>query len=471
VRKAVRTAGALAAVGALLAFLSACGSSYQTPNVVTPDVVQARHSEEFTNRASPMSSYVETIVHNFTGTRYWPSGPLIQNSGGVLFGTTQFATSGLGAVYKVGTGGTVTALYTFSDKSHGGVPTSGVIEDSSGSLYGTNEYYGLYTGSDQCCGTVFKLTSSGSGYSIATLHKFNGSDGSEPISGLTMDASGDLFGVSTFGGKGDCNQVEGPTGCGTVYELTPSGSGYSFSILHKFDSGGSDGFWPYGTLTIDSSGDLYGTTSSGGGYSGCSGAGGCGAVFKLTPGTSGYTESIIYSFEGGSSDGANPQAGLALNSSNGNLFGTTAGGGETACSSGYYIATGCGTIFKLSPSGSSYTESILHKFDAPTGDGSTIVRKLPSALTLSGGQLYGTTQYGGDGVVFQTGPESGTTTTIYAFSGPPDGERPSGAVLAPSSSTLYGVTAWGGSGSCGSLPGCGSIYKLVSSSAGHKRRR
>jgi uncharacterized repeat protein (TIGR03803 family) len=163
-----------------------------------------------------------------------------------------------------------------------------------------------------------------------------------------------------------------------------------------------------------------------------------------------------------------------MNTSNGNLFGTTTSGGGTSCYAGYYYAAGCGTIFKLSPSGSTYTESILHKFDS---------RRWPyldifgaSQLIFAGGQLYGTTENGGtngDGEVYQVGPNSGTATTLYSFAGPPsDGELPSGPVLANSAATaFYGVTFEGGTGSgCTTTfsTGCGTMYELSYGGAARK---
>lgn len=428
----------------------------------------------------PSAVYVESIFHNFLSTRSGPSGPLIQDSSGVIYGTTEFSSSGpchCGAVYKIDTGGTVTALHTFGG-ADGEYPLSGVIEDSSGAFYGTTQYGG-YSSSGGCCGTVFKITHSGGTYTTTTIHQFHpGTGGYGPVSGLTMDSSGDLFGVTPFGGNDDCSQFSESDGCGVIYELKPSGSSYTYKILHKFDNTGSDGYWPYGTLVLDSSGNIYGTTSEGGDDSSCTGfqMTGCGTVYEFSPSGSGnYTETILYKFEGtGSSDGASPHTGLVMNSS-GHLFGTTTSGGQTGCAAVDWLAPGCGTVFKLVPSGSGYSESILHTFDSTTSgfDG----RKMPTQLLLSGGQLYGGAQYGGTdhfGFVYQTGPSSGTTTTLYSFTGPTtDGAYPSGALMATSSgTTLYGVTAGGGNGTCGtSSGGCGTIYQLTYGSRVHKETR
>jgi uncharacterized repeat protein (TIGR03803 family) len=281
---------------------------------------------------------------------------------------------------------------------------AGLIMDGSGNLYGTTE-----AGGADNYGTVFKLTpGSGGSYTESVLYSFQGgtADGAYPQAGLIMDNSGNLYGTTEEGGTGSCSANGSTIGCGTVFKLTPgSGGCYTESVLHNFQGGTSDGADPWAGLIMDSNGDLYGTTTLGGASGGpgsCSGNGsatGCGTVFKLTLGNGGsYTESVLHYFQGGTSDGANPYAGLIIDS-NGNLYGTSSGGGNaagttrsgTACS-----GDSCGTVFRLAPgSGGDYIESLVYSFKAGFSDGS-----YPDAgLIMDGsGNLYGTTTEGGTGV-------------------------------------------------------------------------
>jgi uncharacterized repeat protein (TIGR03803 family) len=266
-------------------------------------------------------------------------------------------------------------LYSFGSGTDGQLPEASLTLDSSGALYGTTA-----GGGTNNTGTVFKLTPDGSGgYTESLLHSFGtGTDGQNPLASLTLDSSsGALYGTTDSGGTNHT---------GTVFKLTPNGSGgYTESLLHSFGTG-TDGQLPSAGLTLDSSGALYGTTFHGG-------TNGDGTVFKLTPnGSGGYTESLLYSFAGGT-DGQFPDASLTLDSS-GALYGTTVSGGTN----------GTGTVFKLTPNGSGgYTESLLHSFAGGT-DGQHPV----ASLTLdSSGALYGTTIYGGTngkGTVFRIVP-------------------------------------------------------------------
>ncbi|MGH6846196.1 MAG: choice-of-anchor tandem repeat GloVer-containing protein, partial [Methylocella sp.] len=240
---------------------------------------------------------------------------------------------------------TETVLHSFAGGSDGGFPGGGLIADSSGNLYGTTEGGStrdcLTLGN---CGTVFKLSPSGS---ETVLYAFTRN---ESEAGLIADSSGNLFGTIPTGGASICGfDGDYGFGCGVVFKLSPGGT---YTELHSF-TGSSDGAFP-GGLIADSSGNLYGTTG-GGGASGCGGFG-CGGVFKLSPGGS---ETVLYSFTGGI-DGGGPTAGLIADSS-GNLYGTTAFGGSAVCGGG------CGVVFKLSPGG---TETVLHTLNGFPSDGS-----------------------------------------------------------------------------------------------------
>ena len=256
------------------------------------------------------------MLYSFTGSDgSEPFAGLIADSSGNLYGTTQSggASGGHGVVFKLSPSGTETVLHTFTGGSDGGIPRAGLIADTGGNLYGTTAGGGASN-----AGTVFKLSPSGT---ETVLYSFTGSDGSGPFAGLIADSSGNLYGTTQSGGASG--------GHGVVFKLSPGGTE---TVLYSF-TGGSDGGTPRAGLIADSSGNLYGTTQFGG--PGCGGVG-CGVVFKLSP--SG-TETVLYSFTG--SDGSGPFPGLIADSS-GNLYGTTLSGGASG---------GHGVVFKLTGAG------------------------------------------------------------------------------------------------------------------------
>src|SRR5258708_8182362 len=161
-----------------------------------------------------------------------------------------------------------------------------------------------------------------------------GSDGQDPAAGLIFDAAGNLYGTSIEGGG--CTRLN--AGCGSVFEMSPNGSGgWTEKVLYGC-SGGADGLQPEGTLVLDTAGNLYGTTQVGGTC--------CGVVFKLTHNSDGsWTQSVLYTFAGGS-DGSEPVAGLVFDAA-GNLYGTTQEGGGGGCG-----IIRCGTVFELTPNSS-----------------------------------------------------------------------------------------------------------------------
>jgi len=247
------------------------------------------------------------------------------------------------------------------------------------------------------------LTATASGESEKVLYTFTGvSDGSSPTS-LTADSKGNLYGTTTGGGNLSCN-----SGCGTVFELTPvQGGGWSKTTLYQF-TGGSDGSAPLGTISLDIAGDLYGTTYSGGDAT-CQ----CGVVFELSPTGSGWNEATLYTFTG--ANGWGPNSGIILDA-NGNLYGTTIGGG----------VNNYGTVFELSFTVGLWKETFLYSFSGlNNADGES-----PAAgLTFDTlGNLYGTTLVGGDpscnpsvgcGTVFELISSSGTWNekVLYSFKG------------------------------------------------------
>ncbi len=249
----------------------------------------------------------KTILYGFDGTNGGgPEGGLIRDRYGNFYGVTfSYGLYGYGVVFKIDSSGNETVLYNFKGAPDGQYAVSTLALDSAGNLYGTTVYGGTFG-----YGAVFKIDPSGN---ETILHSFaGGSDGEYPYAGVVLGPGGNLFGATTLGGTGNCYLK----GCGTVFKIDSSGTE---SILHDF-SWGIEGAFPYGNLILDSAGNLYGTTLNRGG-SGCEI--GCGAVFKLDPTGK---ETVLHAFANVPTDGQNPYSGLIADSS-GNLYGTTETGG------------------------------------------------------------------------------------------------------------------------------------------------
>ncbi|MGE5056322.1 MAG: choice-of-anchor tandem repeat GloVer-containing protein [Acidobacteriota bacterium] len=351
-----------------------------------------------------------------------PQASLIMDAQGNLYGTTSSGgTYGFGTVFKLDPSGKETVLHSFAGNlEDGGTPVANLIADVSGNLYGTTDQGATPAGG----GTVFKLDPSGN---ETILHSFTGgSDGGNPESGLVMDAQGNFYGT-TFAG--------GAYGFGTVFKVDLSGNE---TVLHSF-TGGSDGYMPHGNLIMDAQRNLYGTT-----FSSNNPAQGNGVVFKLDPAGS---ETVLYTFTGGG-DGAWPNA-LIMDAA-GNLYGTAGFGGNPNC----YSGQGCGTVFKVDPSGN---ETVLYSFTGGSdGQG-------PGSLIMDAqGNLYGTTSSGGAygyGTVFRLNP-SGSETVLHSFTGGNDGMLPSGGLIMDAANNLYGTT-YGGGASNNCYGGCGTLFKVA----------
>jgi uncharacterized repeat protein (TIGR03803 family) len=342
-----------------------------------------------------------------------------------------------------GGAGSENALYNFAGGSDPKLPYAGLVFDKAGNLYGTSEL-----GGTDNQGTVFEISSNSNGtWTETVLYNFTGgADGGQPYGSLVFDTAGNLYGTTNFGGSSNCSQ-----GCGTVFELTPGSGGWAESVLYTF-TGGSDGREPSARLLLDASGNLYSTTMYGGNIgSACST--GCGTIFKLTHGSNGWTESVLYAFEGGA-DGASPYDGLAFDAT-GNLYGTAYSGG-----------TGSGSVFKLAPGSSGWTETVLHTF---TG-GSDGKYPYGDLILSAAGNLYGTAYQGGGGygVVFQLSPNSKggwRERVLHSFGNAPAGNPVAGLVI-DSAGNLYGTTMLGTSeSSCGNS-GCGSLFRLTPTAGG-----
>lgn len=264
---------------------------------------------------------IETVLYSFTGPPDGgnPSAGLLRDAAGNLYGTSAyggyllacFSSSGCGTVFKLDSTGTETLLHRFSI-GDGAFPLSGLIPDAAGNLYATT-----YSGGAYDYGTVFRLDRITS--KLTVLYSFNlGPNGANPGSGLIRDAADNLYGTTAYGG--DLLACSG--GCGTVFKLDSAGTE---TVLYSF-TGGTDGANPVAGLVRDAAGNLYGTAPSGGDAScSLSFSIGCGTVFKLD--TTG-TETVLHTFTG--KDGAGPYASLIRDGS-GNLYGTTLSGGDTSC--------------------------------------------------------------------------------------------------------------------------------------------
>jgi uncharacterized repeat protein (TIGR03803 family) len=377
------------------------------------------------------------VLHTFHGPDGSdPFGQLVRDKAGNLYGTTEGGGKGkcysgdtCGTAFKLDKTGKQIWLHNFNLKN-GMDPLAGLLRDAEGKLYGTTTLGGDTTCYKLGCGTVFKLDQNGK---EKLLYRFRGTpDGFEPIAPLLGDGAGNFYGTTLVGGNAG--------GLGTVFKINGAGRE---TVLYSF-AGGTDGEGPGGGLIRDAARNLYGTTSQGGG-SGCSF--GCGTVFKLD---ANGAETILYRFMGGT-DGADPGGRLLLDAA-GDLYGTTALGGDPSCFGG----SGCGTVFKLDAGG---RETVLHRFTGGT-DGQFPATGLVRDKT---GSLYGTTTKGGGsagaGVVFKL-DAFGTETVLYSFTGGTDGMEPK-ELLRDKQGNLYGVATAGGDKTCNPPDGCGVVFKLT----------
>ncbi len=323
-----------------------------------------------------------------------------------------------------------TSLYSFTGGLDGGSP--GPLTFSGGTYYGTSTYGGKYS-----YGTVFSVTPDG----IETvLHAFTGSngtkssvDGANPYGGVTLGIDGNLYGTTFSGGQ---------YGVGSVYKITPTGAE---TTLYSFTgdggvTGSTDGGYPVAGLVQGKDGNFYGTTEGGG-------ANQQGTVFKVTPAGA---ETLVYAFGASRTDAAGPQAALILGS-DGNLYGTTLGGGEH----------GQGTVFRVTPAGA---ETVLYSFTGSTGNNGPPDGEQPTAALVQGpdGNFYGTTNAGGAnqyGTAFKLTP-AGTETWVYSFSGDNglfngtnavDGAQPQIGLTQGNDGNFYGTTIQGGAYSKGTV--------------------
>ncbi len=364
-------------------------------------------------------------LHSFTGadgSNSW--GQMIQGVDGNFYGTTQSGGNnncdqGCGTIFKITPSGTLTTLHSFTDSPDGSLPFAGLIQAANGDLYGVTLAGG--TTNANCapfratgCGTVFKITPSGT---LTILHNFTSLDGQAPGAQLLLASDGNYYGTTGGGAH---------YGGGTAFKITPSGT---LTTLHVWT--GPEGYSPNGALIQATDGNLYGTTFDGGPNA-------TGNMFKMTLG--GVVTSL-YAFSSTPGDGAYPYAGL-IQGTDGNFYGTTETGGA-------YLYFGC--VFKMTADG---TVTILHSFNVTDGD-------IPTAnlIQVSNGDFYGTTPYGGTGnfgTIFAI-TANGAFTTLHSFDSA-HGSYPYGVLVQGSNGKFYAATYSGGSGTC--QFGCGTVFSL-----------
>jgi uncharacterized repeat protein (TIGR03803 family) len=400
-----------------------------------------------------------TTLYSFPyGDGASPFTSLISDGQGNFYGTTSFGGAfDLGAVFKltpVAPGAwKETLLYSFpSGRLTGvnGVSPSSLIFDGAGNLYGTASFAG-----PQEFGSVFKLSPSANGaWTEKNLYNFSASR--YPMGALVLDKSGNLYGTTNQGGA---------NGFGELFKLSPgAGGAWTETVIHTFQGYPADGANPAAALISDSTGNLYGTTEQGGSSANCKGGAGklvgCGTVFKLSNSAGVWTESLLYSFTGLSSDGQNPVASLLFDGV-GNLYGTTlAGGVNGKCPSSN--GSTCGTVFELSPgNGDLWNEKVLYEFTNSAGDGGA---PLAALIFDQKGNLYGTTSLGnacpnsGCGTVFELSPMpdgSWAETILYDFNSGFDAHYPAASLIFDAAGNLFGTTAAGG------LAGTGTVFEIT----------
>lgn len=318
-------------------------------------------------------------------------------------------------------------LHSFSGGTDGSYPVAAMVADSAGNLYGTTRYGGA-----NGQGTVFELTNSKGTWNETILYSFAGSnDGASPSGTLVFDTAGNIYGTTRLGG---------PDNAGTVFKLSKINGTWEESVLYSF-TGGNDGGSPQAALTIVGNA-LIGTAPGGGAY-------GNGVVFGLRHVNGQWQQEVLYSFVGGSTDGAYPYSTLILDKA-GNLYGTCESGGPNQA----------GSVFELSLSGGAWKEKVLYFFTGNLDGGSVNA----GVIFDKAGNLYGATTSGGkfnSGTVFELTPNTGmwTESVLYNFSGGNDGGFPMASPVMDANGSLFGTASQGGS------QGYGTLYQL-SPSAG-----
>jgi uncharacterized repeat protein (TIGR03803 family) len=398
--------------------------------------------------ATAIASHAQTFgtLLTFTDTDgALPVAALIQGTNGNLYGTNSMnGQNGMGAegsIFEIAPAGQLVYLDSFCSQTNctdGASPSAPLVETPSGIFYGTTK-----AGGANNAGTVFQISSSGT---TSTLYSFcsqtNCPDGESPEAGLVQGPNGNYYGTTNWGGAGVGSECfNGSVGCGTVFEITSSGS---LTTIYSFcsQSNCTDGSLPR-SLTLGTDGNFYGTTGLGG-------SGGSGTFFQLSPSSGKFV--VLHQFLQ-ATDGSVPNG--IIQATDGNFYGTTRTGGSA----------GQGTAFKITPAG---VLSVLHTFcsQASCTDG-----QRPEAGLVQGtdGNLYGTTVAGGAnancvggcGTIFNISP-AGQLTTLYSFCSQPtcsDGQNPAAPLVQHTNGSFYGTTYGGGPG-CISYEGCATAFNL-----------
>ncbi len=354
------------------------------------------------------------VIYNFaggSGDGANPSGPLLIDNQGALYGTTVGGGStNNGAIFKISPHGKESVLHIFTGSGgDGSLPYGGVIADKAGNLYGATS-----DGGTNGLGIVFEIAPNGA---ETILHTFQGiccgSDGSFPYASLVMDKQGNMYGTTLKGGTSD--------DLGTVFRVTPAGVE---NVVHAF-TGAADGSEPVLGFAIGKRNTLYGASLAGGAQN-------AGVAFRMTLDG---TETVLHEF-GSGSDGQYAVGWIALDDK-GAMYGATQNGGGAA---------NAGIVYKIDKDG---VESILHVFNGADGED-------PFSVTLVGDDLYGVTQFGGAngaGTIFKIA-SNGVFSAIHSFSGT-DGRDPLCPLVAGSDGNLYGTATGGGA------TGNGVVFKLT----------
>jgi uncharacterized repeat protein (TIGR03803 family) len=386
---------------------------------------------------SPLKAQTFTphLLHNFTGTPDGaePVATVFRDASGNLFGTTASGgvnncVVGCGTVFEVSKGGQEQVLYRFQGGTDGAFPAAAVIMDGAGNLYGTT------SGGNGNASTLFKLTPGGE---ESVLHTFTYQDvTSSPV----LDASGNLYGGSQYGGDANCGY--NGNGCGFIYKLDTSGK---FSVVYTFKNV-HDGVTPYANIVMDAKGVLYGAAAFGGDVK-CDAPTGCGVIFRLEPNGK-YT--VLHSFTG-KKDGWGPGA-ISLDAA-GNIYGTTAEGADLSC----YPPLGCGVIYKIDTTGNF---SVLFTFTASQvccGPGSY------TPIIDSKGNLYDSMAVNGahnDGYVYELDTKGNFTDLFdYAACGESAYGAQASTLVRDKQGNYYGTMVYGANAPCGG--GDGTVFKLT----------
>jgi len=387
---------------------------------------------------------VKTLLNFNTNEGAEPYGRMVFDVAGNLYGDLSIGGKATaknpypaGALFQLAPptakkGWTQAVLYTFTGGKDGAQPTGGLLADTAGDLYGTT-----FLGGAEGDGTVFKLFKPAKGkraWRQKILHSFTGADGAQPFAGLIADRNGNLYGVTTAGGQ---------TNQGTVFELTAKT--FAESVLYSFQ--GPEGSTPYGGLAIDSAGNLFGTAST------TSAPPYAGSVFELSPPPAGQTTwsfTELHTFTGGA-DGGSPQ-GAMVGNTGGTIYGATFGG----------TGMGNGTVFELSPSGSSptgYAYQVIFTFSGTEGSNPFGDLALDSAGRLWGPLLNSNDVNSSGGLFLLSPPAGGVGTWVqyasYLFNGTTGGYSPYAGLVLDSTGNGYGTDFTGGNFDVG------TVYKFV----------